>query len=391
MKKNYVDDDFNEKLVEWHRYFHSIPEVGFDVDKTISFIIMKLKQWGVDYTLHNNNILTCYLGNGSKTLLLRSDTDALPIQENTDLEYKSTNCNMHACGHDLHMAMLLGAIKLLAEEESKLSCKVVFLFQPAEEISAGAKEALNCPIVRNSDAAIMLHCYPGIDVKPGTILIPSEGNVTLCNDLLTIEIVGHGGHGAMPETCVDSISIASHLVLNIMNIQSREISALESAIITFGKIYGGSVGNIIPEKVYLSGTIRTFDKEVQGFVHDRINQIAFGTAKTFRGNVEVVIEEGCPSVICNAALIKYISNTLNKDEIYNAPLEKYFNKGKIMFSEDFAYLSEVIPSALLLISSGKIEDGYCYPLHHPKALFDEFTMANGVNALVDLAINFNKV
>ncbi|MGD1822900.1 MAG: M20 metallopeptidase family protein [Pleomorphochaeta sp.] len=370
------------------RWLHENPELGFDLPKTTKYIIFYLEKNNINYSIDQDNIISVNFGNKGKTLLLRADMDALPIKEESGLEFSSKNGNMHACGHDFHSAILLNVAKLLKQKEPLLKNKVKLIFQPAEEIIEGGKKVVDNGYLDEVDNAIMLHLYPSLDVKAGTIIIPEPGANTLSTDFFKIEVNGSGGHGAMPEKAIDPIIVASHIIINLMNICEREISFLNPTLITIGKVISGEKSNIIASKAIIEGSIRTFDEQNKPFIYSRIKDISKFTAQTFRATAEAEILKGCQSVVSDKLLIDKIKDLFISENIKFENAINLFNKGKFIFGEDFSYYSAKVPSAIFLVAAGREEDGFKYPLHNPKVLFDESLLANAINALIAIALNY---
>lgn len=385
-----------EELVSYRRYLHQHPEIGMEVHHTAQFVIKELKAMGYEPKEISKNGIVATAGGKlpGKTILLRGDMDALPIQEESDVEFRSCNNYMHACGHDFHASMLLGAAKLLKAHESELKGTVKLMFQPGEEIIVGAKDMIDAGVLKNPDVdvAFMIHLLPNMPLLSGTVLVPEEGPTTLAADWFEIEIFGKGGHGAMPHITIDPLNIAAHLHLALQSINSRETSPLETSIVTIGVMEGGDIGNVIPDKAVLKGTIRTFGKENRTFIHQRIEEIANHTAATFRGSCKVTIRSGCPSIYCHKEAVdhaKYALTELMDSEHYKS-MKDVFLGGKILFSEDFSFITEECPGAILLLTSGHQDDGYCYPLHHPKVIFDENILSIGAAIHAQNALTYLK-
>ncbi|MGD1821852.1 MAG: M20 metallopeptidase family protein [Pleomorphochaeta sp.] len=378
-----------EYLTKTRRDLHKIPELGFNLEKTVSYILNEFDTHKIEYNVDEFNIIIVDIGKGSKTLMLRADMDALPIIEETNLEYCSTNNNMHACGHDFHTSLLISLAIILKKNEKLLKNKVRLIFQPAEETIEGAKKIVEKGYVNNINNAIMLHVFPNIEVPSGTLLIPREGYNTLSTDFFKIKIIGKGGHSAMLENTVDPIIVASHLILNLMNIGSKEVSMLNPTSISVGKMTSGTKNNIIADEAIIEGSIRSFDDKNKDFVYKRINEITKLTASMFRASSEVNIVSGCRSVYSDKQLLEQINNSLNEEKILFDYVDNYFEKGKILFGEDFSYISTIIPSAILLVAAGKKTEGFKFPLHNSKVLFDEKLLENALNALLAISFNYN--
>ena len=294
-----------EDLINIRRTIHSNPEVGAVLPKTKAYVTEKLKEFGYEpMEICESGIVATVKGSKSgKTFLLRADMDALPVKELTECEFKSNNGYMHACGHDMHTAMLLGAAKLLKQNQDKIKGTVKLVFQPDEEGFTGAKKMLKAGVLKNPDvdAAMAMHVHSG---TPSNVVLCGLGTTIAGCNRFRITVKGTGCHGAMPEMGVDPINIAAHIYISLQEIISREISATKSAVVTIGKFCGGEAANIIPEEVIMEGTIRSLDKEVGEFIFNRINDIVTSTAKMFRGQSELIELSSSPPLINNKDLAK---------------------------------------------------------------------------------------
>lgn len=388
--------ELKERLVKYRRHFHQNPEIGMDVDNTAKFVVEELIKMGYEpEEISRNGIMATAGGKKpGKTVLVRGDMDALPIKEDSDLDYKSCNNYMHACGHDFHTSMLLGAAQLIKNHEDEINGTVKIMFQPGEEIITGAKEMIAAGALKNPDVdmALMIHLFPNLELESGTVIVANPGPSTLAADWFEIEIFGKGGHGAMPNTTVDPLNIAAHMHIALQSINSRETSPLDTSILTIGVMEGGDIGNVIPDKAVLKGTIRTYSEENRSFIHKRIKEIAKYSAETFRGSCEVKILNGCPSIVSDASVVENVNEALGEimDDGKLLAMSDVFKDGKILFSEDFSYITNEVPGAILLLSSGHRDQGYNYPLHHPKVKFDEEILCVGAAVHAQNALHYLK-
>jgi hippurate hydrolase len=385
-----------EILEEYRRYLHQIPEIGMELPKTVDFVKSKLIEFGYEpQEICQSGIVALAGGKKpGKTFLLRADMDALPIKEDTDLPFKSQSEYMHACGHDFHTSMLLGAAYLLKKHENEINGTVKLMFQPGEEIMAGAKMMVESGVLENPkvDAAGMIHVRPGVGLLPGTAIVTEALEGAAALDWFTINIQGKGGHGAMPETTVDPINVASHIHTALQEINSREVHPSEFVVLTIGYMQGGSAANVIPDKAIMSGTIRSYKKEVRELVKRRLVQISEAIAVAFRAKAEVVYSTQCPSVYNDPQLISQINDYLFKlmgeERFFNASKNPALRLERMSGSEDFSFVSEKVPSILLRLATGRSEDGYNYPQHHPKALFDEEALQYGAAIYAGVAMEW---
>ncbi len=383
--------EMQNDLIAWRRYLHQNPELDMNLPVTSAFVKDKLESMGYDASYVLGSGITAIAGGikPGKCIMLRADMDALPLQEQADVEFKSLNGNMHACGHDLHTTMLLGAAKILKANEDEIEGSVKLVFQPAEESMTGAREMLEAGILENPkvDAAVMIHVIPGTRLSSGTIIVPGGGPFSAASDWFDIVIEGKGGHGAMPESTVDPLNVMSHIHIALQTIISREISATETVVLTVGQMQGGERANIIPNTALMKGSIRTYNPVVRQFIFKRICDIADQTAQTFRASADTSIIDGCPSVVIDTNISEDVQQSLI--EVFGEDLVADSSVlGKMSASEDFGYISEQVPSLTMLLSAGSADEGYSNPLHHPGARFNEDVLAIGAAAYAISAIRW---
>ena len=366
-----------EELITFRRTIHNNPEVGSSLPKTKAYVIDKLKEFGYDpKEICESGIVATIEGKEpGKTFLLRADMDALPVKEATECEFKSNNGCMHACGHDMHTAMLLGAAKLLKQNQEQIKGTVKLVFQPDEEGFTGAKKMIKSGVLKNPDvdAAMAMHVHSG---TPSNMVLCGLGtSIAGCNRF-RIVVKGTGCHGAMPELGVDPINIAAHIYISLQEIISREISATQPAVVTIGKFAGGEAPNIIPEEVIMEGTIRSLDKEVGEFIFNRINDIVVSTAKMFRGEAELIELSSVPPLTNNTELAKEVTSYL-KDLLGEKSVVLFESGG--MGSEDFASYSYEVPSVYLMLGAGTKQENPLYgeAMHNPKVVFNEDILVTG--------------
>lgn len=378
-----------DELISHRRFLHTHPEIGFDLQKTYQYVYDHLVHMGYSPNSYGRCglIVSCGHANKGKTILLRADMDALPITEEADIDFKSTNGNMHACGHDTHTSMLLGAARILKEMENDLNGRVILLFQPSEETFEGAKDMIEAGVLRDTcpDAALMIHVVLGLPFETGSVIVCDGGVSAPAADYFEINIQGKGAHGAMPELGIDPITVAAHIVTALQEIHARELSMADDAILTIGSIHAGTAYNAIPDTATLGGTIRCYDEEVRSFIKKRMEEIISGIASAFRANADLKFTSGCPTLFNDSTLSKEVTSYMKellgpqmafcKADLMAASSNA--KAGKATGSEDFAYFSQEVPSIMLAITGGKPQDGYCYPTHHPKAVFDENVLAYG--------------
>ncbi|HHZ03310.1 MAG TPA: amidohydrolase [Tissierellia bacterium] len=385
-----------EVIIKDRRYLHQHPELGMDLPITSAYIAKRLKEMGYEPEIVSGAGVVALAGGKKpgKVILLRGDIDALPIVEENDLEYKSTTENMHACGHDTHAAMLLGAAQLLKDHEDEIEGTVKLLFQPSEETLSGAKAMIDAGVLESPkvDAAAMIHIFSGMSMKSGTLAVAEEGYSTSSGDMFHIDIQGKGGHGAMPQDSIDPLNVAAHIHLSLQEIIAREIKPSSTAVITIGQMHGGNAANIIPDKAFIEGTIRAFDRDDRELMKKRVVEIAKGVASVFRASVNVEYRMECPSVYNDRELSEFTYN-INKEMLGEnnvVTFSEAFPGGKMTGSEDFGYISEKVPSIMMALSGGSPEEGYPYPQHHPKVNFNEDAFYIGSAVYANTAIQWLK-
>ncbi len=387
LKEKILNDalSIQDEIVKHRRFLHQNAELGLNLPITKKYVIDELVKMGYKpQDCGESGVLAIAGGKKpGKVFLIRADMDALPILEECDVDYKCTNGNMHACGHDMHTSMLLGAAKILKENEENIEGMVKLMFQPAEEILQGAISMVNDGLLENPkvDRAMMIHVFAGFPFPAGKVGILGPGLCSAASDAFQIDIKGKGGHGAMPEKAVDPINVASHIHIALQEILSREVAPAETAVLTIGMIKAGNASNIIPDTCEMMGSIRTFNKDLREFIKSRLVEIVEYTAKTFRAEAKVNFLFGCPSVESDEELFNSTFKDLKDllgDE--NALLAKEIMPGgRLAGSEDFSYVSEKVPSVMLGLLAGNSEEGYEFQVHHPKVKFNESILHVGAS------------
>ncbi|MEH2309069.1 M20 metallopeptidase family protein [Nostoc sp.] len=361
------------RMVDLRRYLHRHPELAFEEKKTASIVIDELKRLGIPFWYGGvgSGIIAKLINGGQKapTIAVRADMDALPGQENTGLPFASLHPGkMHACGHDGHMAMVLGAAALL--KENPPPGNVVFIFQPAEEKGAGAKVMIQAGALEGVNAIFGGHVTRHYQV--GGIMV-AKGVITAQSDGFTIRIKGRGGHGARPHETVDAVVVTGLLIMAVQTLVSREINPAYPSVVTIGKVEAGSAGNVIAEEAILEGTIRTTNLDVQNYIIDGLKRIATAVGELHNARVEVEIRHGYPPVI----------NTGKETEIaQRAVVEILGSKGLVtmdypsMGAEDFSFYLLHVPGCY--VRFGACQQG-CenIPLHSPSFDFDEEALKVG--------------
>ena len=372
-KAKLIKDD----IVGYRRDIHENPEVGAELPKTKAYVMNKLREFGYEpkEICESGIVAIIKRSKQGKTFLLRADMDALPIKESTECSFKSNNGCMHACGHDMHTAMLLGAARLLKENQDKIEGTVKLVFQPDEEGFTGAKKMLKAGVLKDPkvDAAMAMHVFSG--APSNSVLCGLGTTIAGCNRF-RITVNGVGCHGAMPDLGVDPINIAAHIYISLQEIISREISATKPAVVTIGKFVGGEAANIIPGEVIMEGTIRSLDKEVGEFIFNRIKDIVEHTANMFRGEAKLVELSSVPPLSNDNDLAKEITSYV-KDIVGEKAVNLFEGGG--MGSEDFASYSYEVPSIYLMLGAGTKQENSLYgePMHNEKVVFNEDILVTG--------------
>lgn len=376
-------ESIKEEVVGFRRKLHSVAETGFDLTNTVSFVKETLDRIGVKAEFCGKNGLVAAIGKGGgKTFLLRADMDALPIKENTDLPFAASNGNMHACGHDMHTAMLLGAAIILKENEKLINGTVKLMFQPAEEILSGAKSMIENGVLKNPDVsvAMMLHVMAGLPIPAGTVIVSSGGVSAPAADYFTVNIKGKSSHGSTPQDGIDSVLIGAYIITALQVIPSRELGIADEAVITIGRFNGGTAGNVTAESAVIEGTMRCFNEDLREKIKKRIIEISENIAKTFRGKADVAFDRGCPPLVndeeLSQSILKYTKEIFGDEKVLSSK-DVNRSSSKAGGSEDFSYISQEVPSVMLALAAGGPAEGFNNPLHHPQVDFDEDILTVG--------------
>lgn len=377
----------HEKIVAERRFLHQHPETGFDLKETKAFVKKELESMGYEPEECGKAGLVATVGGKKegKVFLIRGDMDALPIREEADVAFASENGNMHACGHDMHTAMMLGAARLLKQHEEEIQGTIKLMLQPAEEIFEGSADMIRNGLLKNPDVdgALMIHVMAGMPFPAGTVVVSAPGVSAPAADIFEIKVKGKGCHGSMPNTGIDPLNAAAHILLALQEIGTRELAMNERAVLTIGTMNAGTAPNVIPDTVVMGGSLRTFDEETRKFIKTRLEEISCQVAKTFRAKAEVTFTSGCPVLMNNKELVecagKYVKELLGDRAFTVEELNAMGGGGssKSAGSEDFAYVSQEVPSVMLALAAGQPQKGYVYPQHHPMVKFDEESLAPG--------------
>lgn len=380
-------ENFNEELIEIRKYFHQYPELGFKEYKTSQRIVNMLTKWGVEVKrVEETGVVGLLRGKTpGRTIALRADIDALPIEERTNVEFSSKHKGiMHACGHDGHITICLGAAKILSEIKDELKGNVKFIFQPAEEEAKGAKRLVGKGVLENPrvDAILGLHIWP--EIEKGTVGI-RKGSIMSAADKFNIKLIGKGGHGAIPNMTVDPIVGASQIVLALQTLVSREINPCDSLVISNCMFHGGDSFNIIPNEVILSGTTRYHNSKVGKNLSNRMEELISSIAKAMRCDYEFEYSYLFPITINDDNFVKFFENVAVK--IVGQENVLYLDYPS-MAAEDFSYYLNNVPGTLFFLGTKNEDNEYNKPLHHPEYIFDEKILSVGVELFCNTVVKF---
>ena len=375
-----IEENFGEKIVALRRDIHREPELGFDTEKTAEKVLAALEGLPLDVEtgVAENGIVATLEGEGEgPTVALRADMDALPILEDTGLPFASeTEGKMHACGHDGHTSMLVGAAHALSGMRDRLGGTVKFVFQPAEEGGGGGKVMVDEGVADGVSSIFALHLWPGL---PFGKVATKGGPIMAAADAFEMEVKATGGHGAMPHLGTDAIAIAAQVVTALQTIVSREVDPVEPAVLTVGKIEAGTAFNVIPDRAHLGGTVRTLNADLRQKMPGRMEELARGVAKGMRGDVELDYTFSYPVTVNDGAAsdlaLGVAEDLFGGEYVLELP-------NPSMGAEDFSYFLENLPGAFIWLGVGEDVSG----LHTPGFAFDEDILPRGSALLAALAI-----
>lgn len=358
--------ELSAEILKDRRQVHQLAEVGFETEQTAKYVMERLTEMGYEPKQISKNSVVATAGRGGKTILLRADMDALPFREDTGLDFAAVNGNSHSCGHDVHTAMLLGAARLLKGQEDSLKGTVKLMFQPAEELLSGAKVMVDAGVLKNPDVDCAMMCH--IDSTAPKGIYAGGGVKATASYNFRIVVSGKACHGAMPETGVDPVLTGAHILIGLQEILSREVAFPKGAVLTVGHFKAGSAPNVIPGEAVLEGTMRSFDSGTYEHVRARIVEVAQKIAETYR----------CEATVETLSAVPVLIN----DEKFSADVKRYITdlaQGRFGIfegpagtgSEDFAWISQEVPSCTLVLAAPDKDSEVKYPLHHPKMKLDE--------------------
>ena len=381
-------EQYFEDAVELRRRIHQQPELSMEEKETSALVREKLREYGIsiaELPLETGVIGVLAGERPGRTILLRADMDALPVEERSGLPFASEKKGVcHSCGHDIHTAALLLAARVLGGIKKDLAGTVLFLFQPAEEKLNGSQSVIESGLFEkyHPDFAVGLHCWP--DLPAGTVGVRS-GSFMASSDSVSLTVKGRGGHGAHPHKSVDPITAAAYILAELQTVVSRSVAPLEAAVLTMGRIEGGTAANVIPDTVTMEGTVRTVSRETRALMEEKIRQIACHGAEALGASCEVEYKRGVPAVICDPAVVERIrkaaAEELGSENVVTLETPS-------MGSEDFARYLELVPGAMFRIGTASEDPATRLPLHNGGIRFDERAVLAGAVTFGRLAAEY---
>ncbi len=369
------------------RDFHRHPELGFHEVRTAGIVVRELNKLGLEVTpgIAETGVVATIEGNRQgAVLLLRFDMDALPIQEQTGAPYASQNPGvMHACGHDGHTAVGLTVARLLHSHRQELSGTIKLVFQPAEEGEGGAERMLAEGILENphADAALALHLW---NEKPFGWLGISDGPTMAAAEIINIKVTGRGGHGAIPHLAVDPVLASAQIINALQGIVARNVSPLETAVVSVTSIHAGETFNVIPAQASLQGTIRTFSPEVRQRVLERFQQVVEGVGTAMQCQVDCQVQSISPAVVNDGGLAGQVRTTASQ-LLPDCQVEANY---RTMGAEDMAFILQKLPGCFFFIGSANPAEGLDAPHHHPRFDFDERALVHATALMASAAWDY---
>ncbi len=374
-----------QAAIDTRRALHRIPETAFCEQKTSAFVSERLRNLGlkVETGIAKTGVVGLLeLGKGGKTLMIRADMDALPMEEKTGLSFASTHEGvMHACGHDAHMAMALGAASALTKIKGDLKGNIKFVFQPAEEGPGGAKPMIEAGVLESPKVDFVTGCHLH-DSAEGTIGVKS-GCVLAANDRFDLKIIGKGGHGAMPHLCVDPIDVGVQVINALQRVASRQINPLSPVVLTVGRFHAGTAFNIIPGEAEMSGTTRTFDRMIWDSWKDRMEKIVKGVCEAMGAGYEFNFFRGYPPTVNHEALVEIVRRCASQV----VGEKNVFEPEPIMAGDDMSYFLAKVPGFFFFLGVGREKS---VPLHNSRFDFNEEVLSTGVEMYLRLACELLK-
>lgn len=380
-----------EQIVEDRRWLHRHPELGFDLPQTCAYVRGRLEEMGYEVTEPCEGALLTQVGDpaAGPVFMLRADMDALPVEEATGLNFASENGNMHACGHDTHAAMLLGAARILKDHEPELKGCVKLLFQPDEEGVApaeycGGDAVLAAGVLENPhvDALAGLHVQ-ALDFDAG-VIYTRKGTIFSSIDDIDVRISGCGAHGSTPQKGIDPINIACHIYQGFQNLIAREVDPTQTCVATFGKIESGRAANVIPDSASMLGTLRTQDADVRAGFKEHAQRMVAGIAEAFGGAATVDFLRGVPNTYNDPALTEELVDAAG--DLFGEPVQEL--DAPFPGTDDMAILAEKVPSTYFILGTGTLPGHEGCGMHHPNVDFDESVFWRGSALLANSALAY---
>ncbi|MBD2002253.1 MULTISPECIES: M20 metallopeptidase family protein [Cyanophyceae] len=375
-------------IVELRRRLHQKPELGFREHLTAELISQKLQEWGIEHQTgiaQTGIVATIHGDKPGKVLAIRADMDALPIQEQNDVPYRSQHDGvMHACGHDGHTAIALSVAFYLSQHRQDFTGTVKIIFQPAEEGPGGAKPMIEAGVLQNPqvDAIVGLHLWNNLPL--GTVGV-RNGALMAATESFRCTIQGKGGHGAIPQQTVDSILVAAHIVTALQTIVARNVSPLESAVVTVGEIHAGTAVNVIADTAYLSGTVRYFNPALGELIPQRLEQVIAGICQSHGATYKLDYQRHYPAVINDAKIAELVRSVA--EGVIETPLG-IVPECQTMGGEDMSFFLQAVPGCYFFLGSANPDKDLAYPHHHPRFNFDETALGMGVEIFVRFVEKF---
>ncbi len=378
------------QLVKWRRSIHQRPELGFEEKLTADLISRQLQAWGIEHqtgiaetgivaVIDSDPALRVLPHRPGPVLAIRADMDALPIQEENEVSYRSQHeGKMHACGHDGHVAIALGTAYYLSQHRQDFRGKVKIIFQPAEEGPGGAKPMIEAGVLNNPDvdAIIGLHLWNNLPL--GKLGVRS-GALMAAVECFRCHIFGKGGHGAMPDQTVDSVVVSAQIVNALQTIVARNVNPLDSAVVTVGQLHAGTALNVIADTAQMSGTVRYFNPALESFIGQRIEEIIAGVCQSHGAKYELDYWQLYPPVINDSSMAELVRSVAI--EVVETPVG-VVPECHTMGGEDMSFFLQEVPGCYFFLGAANPEKGLAHPHHHPRFDFDETALAIGVEMFV---------
>ena len=378
-----------EQVIKWRRDLHRIPEIGNDLPQTSKYVQNCLKEMNIPFItmVNGSGILATVTGAGAgKTIALRADMDGLPLTEEAPVDFKSVNKNMHACGHDAHTAILLGAAKILNDNKSEINGTVKLIFQPGEESPGGAQPMIDEGALKGVDAVFAQHIGSLFsDINESGKIVVSHTSAMACRDAFKIKIIGRGGHGASPEDSIDPIAIGMQVIGGVYMIKARELSALDPAVISICMVHAGSANNIIPMTMEIEGTTRSLSAQTRQRIATRIEQVLKSTCEAHGAAYEFDFIRGYDITVNNPDMADFVIKAAQDLGYGNDVL---LQPAPLMGSEDMSFFLGEVPGAYYFLTSVVKQDSQVFGHHHPRFMLDESVFQKGVAVFVQIVQNY---